>query len=79
MMMMVVPMMMVVVMMVMVVLDRRDWRGVGRRSRGLRHSVAGEAERENRRGGKALDHERTILSVVGETQMGSRPTIRTCA
>jgi hypothetical protein len=46
-----------VVVMMMVHGSRRS----GSRSRLLRHSVAGEAERENGRGGKGLDHERTIL------------------
>jgi hypothetical protein len=53
----VVMMMMVVVMMV---------RGLGHRSWSsgrsvLRHGVAGEAERENGRCGKGLDHGRTFL------------------
>ena len=63
----VVMVMMVVVMMVMM-LHRRcrlaGGRGHGARGRGrcvLRQRVSGEAERENRRGGKGLDHERKIL------------------
>ena len=60
-------MMMVVVMMVMVVMHlsgRRRLAG-GRRWGGgrcfLRHCISGEAERQNGRGGKGLDHGRTIL------------------
>jgi hypothetical protein len=48
---------MMVVMMVHGSFGSRRWR----RSRLLRHCVAGEAERENGRGGKGFDHERTIL------------------
>jgi hypothetical protein len=51
-------MMMVVVMMVMMHLSRR---GSGRGSRILRHGVAGEAKRENGRGGQGLDHWRFFL------------------
>jgi hypothetical protein len=65
-------MVIVVVMMVMVVMHlsgRRRLAGgrrCGARRWGgrrcfLRHCVAGEAERKNGRGGKGLDHERTIL------------------
>ena len=57
--------MVVVVMMVVMMLHWRRRLAGGRRWRGgrgfLRHSVSGEAERENGRGGKGLDHERTIL------------------
>jgi hypothetical protein len=55
-------MMVVVVMMMMVVMHRlgHGSRG-GRRSGFLRDGVSGEAERENGRGGKALDHGRTFL------------------
>jgi hypothetical protein len=48
--------MMMVVMMVMV---HGSWSRSC--SRLLRHCVSGEAERQNGRGGKGLDHERTIL------------------
>ncbi len=51
---------MVVIMMVMMHLSGRRRRAGGGRCF-LRHCVAGEAERENGRGGKGLDHERTIL------------------
>jgi hypothetical protein len=50
--------MMVMVVVVMVHRSRRCWR---RSRRILRHCIAGEAERENGRGRKGLDHERTIL------------------
>ena len=49
--------MVMVVVMVVVHGSRRS----GGRSRLLRHGVSGEAERENGRGGKGLDHGRTIL------------------
>ena len=52
-------MMMMVMMVVMVHGSLRSGRW--RRSRLLRHSVAGEADRENGRSGKGLDHGRTIL------------------
>jgi hypothetical protein len=57
-------MMNVVMMMVMVVMMmvRRLGHRSGSSGRGvLRHGVAGEAERENRRGGKGLDHGRSFL------------------
>jgi hypothetical protein len=55
-------MMVVVMMMVMVMMLRlgHGSRG-GRRSGFLRDGVSGEAERENGRGGKALDHGKTFL------------------
>ena len=62
--------MMVVVMVMMVVMMRHRGRRLasGRRhgARGggccvLGDGISGEAERENRRGGKGLDHERKIL------------------
>ena len=52
----------VMMMVVMMHLSRGRRRGGrGSRRRILRHCVAGEAERENGRRGKGLDHERTIL------------------
>jgi hypothetical protein len=56
---MVMMMVMDVVMMMMVVMMVRRL-GHGSRRRLLRHGVSGEAERENRRGGKGLDHGRTF-------------------
>jgi hypothetical protein len=59
-MMMVVVMMNVVMMVMMVMRGSRHWsRGGGRCV--LRHGIAGEAEREDRRGGKGLDHGGTFL------------------
>ncbi len=52
---------MMVVMMVVVMMHRRGHRSGSRRRGFLRHGVAGEAERENRRGGKGLDHGRSFL------------------
>jgi hypothetical protein len=60
----VVPMMMMVVVVVMVMmLHRRCFRRGGRSGWRcvLREGVAAEAERENRRGGKGLDHGKTFL------------------
>ena len=52
--------MMVVMMVVVMMVHRRGHRS-GRRSSGfLRDGVAGEAERENGRGRKGLDHGRTF-------------------
>ena len=58
---MVMVMLMDVVMMMVVMMVRRlgHWSSGGGR-RLLRHGVSGEAERENRRGGKGLDHGRTF-------------------
>ncbi len=53
-------MMMMMVMMMVVLHRRRGCRGGGRRSV-LRHCVASEAERENGRRGKGLDHGRIFL------------------
>ena len=56
-------MMMNVVMMMMVMVmvhGSRHRSGSGRRGV-LRHGVSGQAERENRRGGKGLDHGRSFL------------------
>jgi hypothetical protein len=66
----VVNVMMVMMVMVMVVVVRRRrrrfggfGRGAGRGAGdgGLRERVSRQAERQNGRGGKGLDHERTIL------------------
>jgi hypothetical protein len=57
---MMVMMMNVVMMMVMMMRWLGHRSGSGRRSV-LRHGIAGEAERENRRGGKGLDHGRSFL------------------
>jgi hypothetical protein len=57
-------MMNVVMMMVMVVMMMMHRLGHRSGSSGrsvLRHGIAGEAERQNRRGGKGLDHGRTFL------------------
>ena len=61
-------MMMVMVMVVMVMMMHWHrfgglWRGPGRSAGdcGLRKGVSGEAERENGRGRKGLDHGRTFL------------------
>jgi hypothetical protein len=52
---------MMMVMMMMVMMRRLGHRrGSGRRGV-LRHGVSGQAERENRRGGKGLDHGRSFL------------------
>jgi hypothetical protein len=51
---------MMMMMMVMMVHGSRHRSRGGRRSV-LRHRKAGEAERENRRGGKGLDHGETFL------------------
>jgi hypothetical protein len=52
-------MMMNVVVVMMVHWSRHRSRGGGRSV--LRHGIAGEAEREDRRSGKGLDHGRTFL------------------
>ncbi len=57
--------MMMVVVVMMMVHGSRHRSG----SRLLRHGVSGEAERENGRGRKGLDHERMFLW-LGKTQMG---------
>ena len=58
----VVVMVMDVVMMMMVMMVRRLGHRSGSGCRGvLRHGVSGQAERENRRGGKGLDHGRSFL------------------
>jgi hypothetical protein len=64
---MMVMMMNVVMMMVMMMRWLGHRSGSGRRSV-LRHGIAGEAERENRRGGKGLDHGR--VSCGWGTQTG---------
>ena len=54
--------MMMIVVVVMVMMMHRLGHRSGSSGRSvLRHSIAGEAERENRRGGKGLDHRRTFL------------------
>jgi hypothetical protein len=54
--------MMMMMVMVMVVMMRRLGHRSGSGCRSvLRHGVAGEAERQNRRGGKGLDHGRSFL------------------
>jgi hypothetical protein len=68
--MMMVVMMNVVVMMVMMMHRLGHRSGSGSRSV-LRHGVAGEAERENGRGRKGLDHGRTFL-VVGNPKGSTR-------
>ena len=74
-------MMMVVVnvmMMMMVMMVHRLGHRSGSGSRSvLRHGVAGEAERENRRGGKGLDHGRTFLWLGNPN--GSRRSIEVSA
>jgi hypothetical protein len=68
---------MVVMMMVMMVMGhrfgghrRRPFRGAG--DCGLSEGVSSEAERENGRGGKALDHGRTFLWFGTQTGHGER-------
>ena len=70
--------MMMIVVVVMVMMMHR----LGHRSRSsgrsvLRHGIAGEAERENRRGGKGLDHGRTFLWLGNPN--GSRRSIEVSA
>jgi hypothetical protein len=67
----VVVMVVVMVMVMVMVLDRRlvvdRSRSGGRAGRCfLRDCIAGEAERKNCGGGKALNHERMILSWLGK-------------
>ena len=71
-------MVMMVVVMMMVVMMVHGSRGSGSwRGRILRHCVAGEAERENGRGGKGLDHDKD--NPVVRDPNGSRRTVETCA
>jgi hypothetical protein len=72
MMVMVMNVMMMVVMMMRHRLGHRS--GSGRRSV-LRHGVAGEAERENGRGRKGLDHGKSFLWLANP--IGSRQAIET--
>jgi hypothetical protein len=54
--------MMMIVVVVMVMMMHRLGHRSGSSGRSvLRHGIAGEAERENRRGGKGLDHGRIFL------------------
>jgi hypothetical protein len=70
-------MMMNVVMMMMVMMRWLGHRS-GRRSSGfLRGGVSGEAERENGRGRKGLDHGRTFLSLANPN--GSQQSIELAA
>ena len=69
-------MMVVMIMMVMVVVHGLRHRS-GRRSRFLRHGVSGEAERENGRGGKGLDHGKSFLWLANPN--GSGQAIETSA
>lgn len=74
--------MMVVVVVMMMVHDRRlivDGRTSGGSASGcfLREGVSAEAERQNGRGGKGLDHDKDN-PVVGDPN-GSRRTVETCA
>ena len=74
---MVVVMMMMDVVMMMVVMHRRGHRS-GRRSSGfLRDGISGEAERENGRGRKGLDHGRIFLWLANPS--GSPRLIATAA
>ena len=71
-----------VMMMIVVVVMVMMMHGLGHRSGSsgrsvLRHSIAGEAERENRRGGKGLDHGRTFLWLGNPN--GSRRSIEVSA
>ena len=72
----VVMMMMDVVMMMVVMVHGSRGSGSGRRSV-FRHGVAGEAERENGRGRKGLDHGGTFLSLANPN--GSARLIVTAA
>jgi hypothetical protein len=56
----VVVMMMVVMVMVMMVMHRLGHGSSGGGRRFLRHGISGEAEREDGRGRKRLDHGRTF-------------------
>ena len=69
--------MMVVMMMVVMMVHRRGHRS-GRRSSGfLRDGISGEAERENGRGRKGLDHGRIFLWLANPS--GSPQLIATAA
>jgi hypothetical protein len=71
-------MMVVMVMMVVVMMVRWLGHRSGRRSSGfLRGGVSGEAERENGRGRKGLDHGRTFLSLGNPN--GSQRSIEVAA
>ena len=69
--------MMVVVMVVMMMMVLGSRHRSGRRSRFLRDGVAGEAERENGRGRKGLDHGRIFLWLANPN--GSARLIATAA
>ena len=69
-------MVMVVMMMVMMVVHGSRHRS-GRGSRFLRHGVSGEAERENGRRGKGLDHGKSFLWLANPN--GSGQAIKTSA
>jgi hypothetical protein len=68
---------MMVVMMMMVMMHRLGHRSGSSGRRVLRHGVAGEAERENRRGGKGLDHGGAFLSLANPN--GSARLLETAA
>jgi hypothetical protein len=70
--------MMMIVVVVMVMMMHRLGHRSGSSGRSvLRHGIAGEAERENRRGGKGLDHGRTFLWLGNPN--GSRRSIEVAA
>jgi len=70
--------MMMIVVVVMVMMMHRLGHRSGSSGRSvLRHGIAGEAERENRRGGKGLDHGRTFLWLGNPN--GSRRSIEVSA
>jgi len=69
-------MMVVMIMMVMMVVHGLRHRS-SRRRRFLRHGVSGEAERENGRGGKGLDHGKSFLWLANPN--GSGQAIETSA
>jgi hypothetical protein len=70
-------MVMVVMVMVMMMMHRLGHRSGSSGRSVLRHGIAGEAERENRRGGKGLDHGRTFLWLGNPN--GSRRSIEVSA
>ena len=72
-------MVMVVMMMMVMVMHRRlgHRSGAGRARWFLRDGVSGEAERENGRGGKGLDHGKSFLWLANPN--GSGQAIETSA
>ena len=69
--------MMVVMMMVVMMVVHGSRHRSGRDSRFLRHGVSGEAERENGRRGKGLDHGKSFLWLANPN--GSQRSIEVVA